>query len=1043
MTVPDSDLYRVAPRTSSRGDLLAPESVVVEGEAIMPYVRIHNLAIGDSADTRGMWSLAIRFSVFNIDTANFGVRVGFMQGHMYPVVSCQLFPLPGTKLRVLYRCDASVTLSFDPWSFPTHLFFQLWSAGRPSHVIREPVSLFDVSEQQIRAARLVDALGCVSDDKPETHETILGYLRAVRWRRLRSGIEVKVESETPYRVIDRYIPSDLAAYDDKKRSVCIVTQDIIGPIRTGGVGTWCLGLAQTLREAGHEVTILYSQGMFEQGSEDLWSYYYRSMGISLEFLPEPAVDLIGSSALTLSVSIYLWLKERSFDVVHLHEMNGCGYHTLAAKQTGLAFAETVLCVGLHGPASWHRYYNKQFVCWNEELTRYWMEQASLRLADVAFSPSQYLFTWAQSQGWELPKRCWVMPHPLPKLGFVDTHSDARPSQEEGANRRRKVTEVAFFGRLETRKGLELFCDALELLEEEYGNELRVVFIGKPGLARRMAGLEYLEARVHKWRFAVTVEPDLSRDEALNYLSRGAKVVVIPSLADSTSYTLYECLQARLPLLCADDTGLSEVLHPEDSGEVMFTPTIEALARKLRDVLEKGAIAPRAMYDLSRVNYIWQAFHNEHLFEACDNSTPAFSLGQGSASLPLVSVCVTHHDRPPLLEIALDSIVSQSYSNIEVIVIDDGSSSADIEQELARIEKTSAPFPVRVVRGSNRFPGASRNIAVGLARGEFILFLDDDNVMKRDAVAVLVRAAQTSGAQIISPWCDVFTGSGDPRAFEPCHAYWLLAGPAVAAGTMSNVFGDSFSLWDRATFLRLGGFSEDPMNDTEDWELLARAQFAGCSHANVPEALIWYRRSAENFDRIRSYPAAMRRLRPYGEQVSDRFFDVVLLTNGMEREVEGRTRGMKLSSPAFSQAWLRATFHSSQMILFSTYQSRGFADLTTSEHMQVARQENELEFTAVGNDPQMYFPEFVHRGEERIVIRVKMTASRATFAQVFYKLSKHDDYQEERSVVHAIPEGLSEVFLLPREPYVRGVIRLDPAGHEGEYIIHSVEIRGLA
>jgi glycosyltransferase involved in cell wall biosynthesis len=759
------------------------------------------------------------------------------------------------------------------------------------------------------------------------------------------------------------------------------------------------------------VTILYSQGKFEQGSKDLWSHYYRSLGISLEFLPESTVDLIGSSALTLSVSIYFWLRGRSFDVVHLHEMNGCGYHTLAAKHTGLAFAETLLCVGLHGPASWHRYYNKQFVCWNDELTLYWMEQASLRLADVAFSPSQYLFTWAQSQGWELPERCWVMPHPLPKRAPVDTQPDVLSPQEGGANWRRRVAEIVFFGRLESRKGLELFCDALELLEEEYGNELRVAFIGKPGLARRISGLEYLEARVHQWQFAVTIEPDLSRDEALDYLSRGAKLVVIPSLADSTSYTLYECLQARLPLLCADDTGLSEILHPEDSAEVLFAPNTAALSQKLRDVLENGATVPRAIFDLAKVDQMWQAFHNEHLFGSCHKPTPAFSLQEGSASLPLVSVCITHHDRPQLLEIALDSVASQSYSNIEVIVIDDGSSSADIDQELARIEKKSAPFPVRIVRGSNRFPGASRNIAGGLARGEFILFFDDDNVMKSDAIAVLVKAALTSGAQIVSPWCDIFTGSGDPRAFEPSHAYWLLAGPALSAGAMSNV--------------------------------LARSQFAGCSHAHVPEALIWYRRTSENFDRIRSYPAAMRRLRPYGEQVSDRFFDVLLLTNGMEREVESRACRMELSSPVLSQERLRAAFHASQMILFSTHQSHGFAALATSEHMQVSRQDNELEFTAVGNDPQIYFPELVPRGEERLIIRIKMTASKPTFVQVFYKLLKQEEYQEERSVIAAIPEGVSEVFLPSREPNVQGVIRLDPAGHEGEYIIHSIEMRGLA
>jgi hypothetical protein len=49
MTASDSDLYRVAPRTHSRGDFLAPESVVVEREVMTRRVKIHNLEIGDTA----------------------------------------------------------------------------------------------------------------------------------------------------------------------------------------------------------------------------------------------------------------------------------------------------------------------------------------------------------------------------------------------------------------------------------------------------------------------------------------------------------------------------------------------------------------------------------------------------------------------------------------------------------------------------------------------------------------------------------------------------------------------------------------------------------------------------------------------------------------------------------------------------------------------------------------------------------------------------------------------------------------------------------
>jgi hypothetical protein len=62
--------------------------------------------------------------------------------------------------------------------------------------------------------------------------------------------------------------------------ICIVTPDIRGPIRNGGIGTACEAIAQVLAGAGHEITILYARGHYSEGSAiETWVDHYAARGI--------------------------------------------------------------------------------------------------------------------------------------------------------------------------------------------------------------------------------------------------------------------------------------------------------------------------------------------------------------------------------------------------------------------------------------------------------------------------------------------------------------------------------------------------------------------------------------------------------------------------------------------------------------------------------------------------------------------------------------------------------------------------------------------
>jgi glycosyltransferase involved in cell wall biosynthesis len=86
----------------------------------------------------------------------------------------------------------------------------------------------------------------------------------------------------------------------------------------------------------------------------------------------------------------------------------------------------------------------------------------------------------------------------------------------------------------------------------------------------------------------------------------------------------------------------------------------------------------------------------------------------------VSVIVPTYNRGWILREALDSILSQDYPDVELIVVDDGST--DDTASILRGYDTA----LSVIRQPNRGVSAARNAGIGAATGEFIAFLDSDD-----------------------------------------------------------------------------------------------------------------------------------------------------------------------------------------------------------------------------------------------------------------------------------------------------------------------------
>lgn len=120
--------------------------------------------------------------------------------------------------------------------------------------------------------------------------------------------------------------------------------------------------------------------------------------------------------------------------------------------------------------------------------------------------------------------------------------------------------------------------------------------------------------------------------------------------------------------------------------------------------------------------------------------------QGSQkSRPLLSVIVPVYGVEQYIRRCLNSIIGQTYRNIEVIVVDDGSpdKSAEIARTYAKWDRR-----VKVVSKPNGGLGAARNTGLEYATGEFVTFVDSDDRLVKDAYSAMVGSLLATGSDFV-------------------------------------------------------------------------------------------------------------------------------------------------------------------------------------------------------------------------------------------------------------------------------------------------------
>lgn len=325
--------------------------------------------------------------------------------------------------------------------------------------------------------------------------------------------------------------------------------------------------------------------------------------------------------------------------------------------------------------------------------------------------------------------------------------------------------------------------------------------------------------------------------------------VTPTLA-VRSQTALEAMRHGLPLLATPVGQLPALVEPGVTGWLTEGIGPEAIQRGLLGLLERpervgevsdsGAIASRyeelSAPERARAGY-------ERLFESEDGARPARR--SVPAAEPLVTAVVPHHRTAAYVEEAVASMLGQTHRNVEVVVVNDGS----FEPADAVLEDLAADSRVRVITQPHSGETTARNRGVRMARGEYVVMLDSDNVLEPEFVTrALAVFEREPGLAYVSCWLRFIGPDGSPN---PDPAGYAPLGNRVVSDDVENWDGDTLAMIPRRLFAELDLGFEEPAVVYSDWEFYRALRAAGRFGAVIPEWLARYRFLASSLQHSQS------------------------------------------------------------------------------------------------------------------------------------------------------------------------------------------------
>jgi glycosyltransferase involved in cell wall biosynthesis len=252
-------------------------------------------------------------------------------------------------------------------------------------------------------------------------------------------------------------------------------------------------------------------------------------------------------------------------------------------------------------------------------------------------------------------------------------------------------------------------------------------------------------------------------------------------------------------------------------------------------------------------------------------------------MDLVSVIIPAYNQAHYLGRAIQSVLAQTYSEFEIIVVNDGSS----DNTSSVVEAISDPRMHYIYQDNKGLSGA-RNTGIRVSRGAYISYLDADDEFLPGKLSALIGVIKktpevglAAGQAIPVDEEGQQIGSVFNRGIPEDHSELLLSNPLHVGSVLVS-----------AEWQRVAGFFDEKLNSYEDWDMWLRLARAGCKMAWIDQPVSLYRFHPHQMTRDG------RRMTEANFAVLERVFS--------DKELPKSWRAQE--DLAYSNAYLRASAH---------------------------------------------------------------------------------------------------------------------------------------
>ena len=607
----------------------------------------------------------------------------------------------------------------------------------------------------------------------------------------------------------------------------------------GGIGTYCFQWSQLLMKQQAETTVFllnksisgYRETQYEGIKVVEFSAYLAQSSSFLGF--ETSVGL----SFEKIISVYIE-KVGAPDWIESQEYNGLAYFILQKKHLGYALYKDVkVVINCHCPSFLAFEFNHVNTF---QLPYFWigeMERFCLKAADICISPSQYLVDIMLKRYPNLERKFIILKNPF-DTEKITTAASGNVSEE-----------VMFYGKLSPIKGILELLKAFSQIWEE-GHSCSLNLVGDEYYYYHAAGTtmgKYIRGKYEKYirKGSLKLHGAISPDK-LSKILENARFVVVPSTFDNFPYAVLEIMARKKLVVASDSGGHCEILRNKENGLIYKSGNISELKRVILQtfalpsetvtkMVESAAQSVRIFCDpIDYYNKKIQVL-KEYQPAAAINfpflTTPSPKLtvdtdrGQGG----LLSVVIPFFNMGKFIEETIKSIRASIYRDIEIIIVDDGSNDSE---SLSILKELGADPGIRVIKQENKGLAWARNTGAAQARGEFLAFLDADDIVNSNYYSFSLNILkEKQNVHFVGCWVRYFGESANSwPAFTPEAPYLLF----------HNMINSSGLVYRRQSFVRYGLNDPQFIYGMEDYDSVISLVENGMGGVVIPEQWFMYR-----------------------------------------------------------------------------------------------------------------------------------------------------------------------------------------------------------